>query len=725
MPDDSLHLPALQPFRRQPPARIGAFEVRAASNELIGASGVIRLRPRLMDVLLRLAASPGEVVPRQVLLDEVWPRRLVADEVLSRAIAELRTLLADDAREARYIETLPKVGYRLIAPVVMPQGIAARVEAAPAGPVSPPLPMTAVPAPATSSRRFHPVVALAIAATLLAGAYAGYQVLARRSGDALPALERQLGSALQFSSDLEMEMSPRFSPDGTRVAFSLGDMEHAHIVIQDVATRARVSVSGPDTFEISPVFFPDGQRLAYYRRRNEQCGIVEHSLVTGAERVLVDCAHKPAAYFDLAPDGRRLVYASIDRDAPGLRLLDLDTGTVSVLTAPRGTEGVDLFPRYSPGGASIAFVRGPELMRDVWIVAADGSTPAHATGSPRGLTWGLAWLGRQGPLLVSADWFDGRALNVLDPRDGHAMLAGARGGQYPDVSRDGQIVYEAAAYQGNLHLVDIADRGLPERVLWPSAKYSNYPRFSPGGREVVFDSNRDNPISVFVGALDGPARRLPLPADAEFAGAEWSYDGRLIYATRSRRNGKAVVSNAVRIDPRNAQVEVIDALGDMVGGVRDSADGSTLYYVVSDGDQLWLWRAAAANPTRREKLTLPAVSEFDVHGERLAYREPRGTEIVVCDLPAIHCSPAAPPPGTARIMGWSLSSDAVWMRVGGMDQASELLRYDLARGTVTQRLRVGPPTVGENVAISPDQRLAIVAVQERIAIDLMLAPPLH
>src|SRR5690349_23408325 len=114
-PDDSLVRP--RPFRRDPPVTIGAWHVRAASNELVGPGGVLRLRPRLMDVLLRLAHAPGEVVPRQVLLDDVWPRRLVADEVLSRTIAELRTALGDDAREARYVETLPKVGYRLIAPV--------------------------------------------------------------------------------------------------------------------------------------------------------------------------------------------------------------------------------------------------------------------------------------------------------------------------------------------------------------------------------------------------------------------------------------------------------------------------------------------------------------------------------------------------------------------------------------------------------------------------------
>jgi hypothetical protein len=105
MPDDRLPKTAACAFRRDPPHSIGSFVVRADSNELVAGERVMRLRPRLMDVLLRLAATPGAAVNRQQLLDDVWPRRAVADEVLSRAIGELRTALGDDAREARYIET--------------------------------------------------------------------------------------------------------------------------------------------------------------------------------------------------------------------------------------------------------------------------------------------------------------------------------------------------------------------------------------------------------------------------------------------------------------------------------------------------------------------------------------------------------------------------------------------------------------------------------------------
>ena len=70
-----------------------------------------------MALLVRLAQTPGAVVSRETLIDEVWSRRMVNDEVLSRAIADLRGALRDDSRTPRYIETIPKSGYRLIAAV--------------------------------------------------------------------------------------------------------------------------------------------------------------------------------------------------------------------------------------------------------------------------------------------------------------------------------------------------------------------------------------------------------------------------------------------------------------------------------------------------------------------------------------------------------------------------------------------------------------------------------
>ena len=77
----------------------------------------VRIEPRVMQVLVHLAQHPGEVVPREQFIEEIWNGVFVSDEVLTNAVKELRKALKDDPKSPRFIQTVPKKGYRLIAPV--------------------------------------------------------------------------------------------------------------------------------------------------------------------------------------------------------------------------------------------------------------------------------------------------------------------------------------------------------------------------------------------------------------------------------------------------------------------------------------------------------------------------------------------------------------------------------------------------------------------------------
>ena len=70
-----------------------------------------------MDVLVYMAGHPNEVLPKERIIQAAWPDVSVTDDVLTHAISELRRAFEDDAREARFIETIHRRGYRLIAPV--------------------------------------------------------------------------------------------------------------------------------------------------------------------------------------------------------------------------------------------------------------------------------------------------------------------------------------------------------------------------------------------------------------------------------------------------------------------------------------------------------------------------------------------------------------------------------------------------------------------------------
>lgn len=97
--------------------RLMQWQVRPDQNRLIGSGSDIRLTPRTMEVLVCLAESAGQVVTRQDFSERVWRPAIVTDDALTRCISELRRNLGDRAGDPRFIETIPKRGYRLVAPV--------------------------------------------------------------------------------------------------------------------------------------------------------------------------------------------------------------------------------------------------------------------------------------------------------------------------------------------------------------------------------------------------------------------------------------------------------------------------------------------------------------------------------------------------------------------------------------------------------------------------------
>src|SRR6516165_4211207 len=71
-----------------------------------------------MQVLLILCEHSGQVVSKEQIFHRIWPDTFVSDEVLTRSISELRKVFEDSPQEPKYIQTIPKVGYRLVAPVL-------------------------------------------------------------------------------------------------------------------------------------------------------------------------------------------------------------------------------------------------------------------------------------------------------------------------------------------------------------------------------------------------------------------------------------------------------------------------------------------------------------------------------------------------------------------------------------------------------------------------------
>jgi TolB-like protein/DNA-binding winged helix-turn-helix (wHTH) protein/Tfp pilus assembly protein PilF len=104
--------------------RFGVFTLLTATQQLYKGSIRVKLRPQAFQVLETLAENAGEVVARDQLRQKLWPEQPYVDfeHGLNTAVKELRGVLNDSAAEPRFIETLPRLGYRFLVPVTREEG---------------------------------------------------------------------------------------------------------------------------------------------------------------------------------------------------------------------------------------------------------------------------------------------------------------------------------------------------------------------------------------------------------------------------------------------------------------------------------------------------------------------------------------------------------------------------------------------------------------------------
>lgn len=97
--------------------KVGDWLVQPRLCRMARNGSVVHVRPQIVELLCCLAERRGEVALRSELVEEVWPDRHVGESSLARCVAELRQVFEDDVRKPSFIETIPKRGYRLVAPV--------------------------------------------------------------------------------------------------------------------------------------------------------------------------------------------------------------------------------------------------------------------------------------------------------------------------------------------------------------------------------------------------------------------------------------------------------------------------------------------------------------------------------------------------------------------------------------------------------------------------------
>ena len=522
--------------------KVGEWVVEPEINLISQGNKVITLEPKIMKVLVCLAGRPGEVVSKPDLLTEVWTDTFVTDYVLTRSISELRRIFEDDSKDPRYIQTIAKRGYRLIAPVFSNGTNLSEVSSnEPTSSGTPPK-LSQVNEP-NRRKKFIFSIVLCVIAT---GGSLGFYYAKLSSRPALPAMK-----VVPFTSLPGEEWGMAFSPDGNMLAFAWNGEKknNADIYVKSITGERPVRLTTDPAWDSNPTWSPDGQKIAFIRSDGTEYQVLTvPALGNGPERKLFSLGLNVnfdwTPQINWSPDGKYIAYTDKgSREAKaGISLFSPDTGERRPLTLPPDGDYLDNFFAFSPDGRSLAFVRmNNPVTADLYVVAVAGGEPKRLTfdnAEPSTVSWSAN--GRE--IIFCSNRSQTPGLWRMPASGGtpeHLQMGGDIAGAFA-VSRTGnRLAYvERCETDTNIYGVDLSlpDRRASVSNLVSSTRHDNSPRISPDGRRIAFESNRSGINEVWICDIDG-GNVTQLTTIGAAGSPDWSRDGKQI-AFDCHKDGK-------------------------------------------------------------------------------------------------------------------------------------------------------------------------------------------
>jgi len=302
--------------------RFGTYEVDLSAGELKKCGIRLKLSGQPFQVLTILLEQPGTIVTREELQKRLWPDTFVdVDHNLNTAINKIREVLGDSADSPRFVETLPRRGYRFVA----------QVESTDAAKTPDELLNNGVAQPAPASGRALRVSMLMVACALLAGV--GFFIYKRRQVSE-PPRQRTL---TRVTFDDGLQIGATWSPDGRYLAFSSDRGGKFDIWVQQVSGGDPVQITKGPGHNWQPDWSPDGKYIAY-RSEEGDGGIYIVPALGGAglERKIAPFGYYPRwspnslqvlfqTHFTTISYPNRFYIAKLDGSAPSEVLADFLT----------------------------------------------------------------------------------------------------------------------------------------------------------------------------------------------------------------------------------------------------------------------------------------------------------------------------------------------------------------------------------------------------------------
>ena len=614
--------------------RFDAYEIDLHTQELWKFGTRLRLVGQPFAILAMLLKRPGELVTREELHNHLWASDTFVDfnHGLHAAVNKLRETLSDSAEDPKYIETLPRRGYRFIGklePAVKPAATRGE-ESSPTGEISH---VRSEPLMGREDSGNKESVTQPIFSRYLIGAgflftalLAGALLIRSTSGP--PSTERSLPEPTRPIFDIANTSGLAFSPDGNSVAFERDGSgpNSSGIYVARIGGNQAIQLSGEDD-DCCPVWSPDGRWIAFSRLHQHDYTI--HLVPadgggqfngTGENPVFSESFSRDDGGFALAsarsaptidrtldtggvvpsrgeidwsPDGGSIVFAG----PSGIYLAEVKNRELRRIT--KSSVGVEEWgPRFSDDGKLLLFVRTHPIGApdEVWTVALDQGREHLIFSEP-------------GKIVSPPQWsFDGQAIIFSSNRTGHPALwrisldspdkamevaeAGSPAWD-PAVSRRGyHLAYERLMRTLSIWQMDLTSADKLPSLLVSSTSNTDQgpgPQFSPDGSKLAYMSDRSGTMEIWISNRDG-SNPYQLSAVGGAGTPRWSPDGQFVVFDTGTQRGSKIVAMSVRGGA--PQILTPDGYNDVCPSW--SRDGKWVYFASYRGESFQVWKVPAS-----------------------------------------------------------------------------------------------------------------------------------
>ena len=587
------------------------FRVEPHRQALLRGDEPVPLTPKVFEMLTAFLERPGELLPKEELMERLWPDTFVEEANLAQNVAVLRKALGDNPKTPRYIATVAGRGYRFVADV--------RHAYRNGHQETEPERSAETFAERQSDRRkglsSGVKIALGVAGVLILAVSAWLLV---REFSAAPHVEVARTSQLTAWSGLDFY--PVISPDGRMLAFCSDRSGNLEIFTRQMLQGAsELQVTNDGATNCQPSFSPDGSQIAY-ASHGARPGIYVIPATGGTVRQLATFGTRPS----WSPDGTQIAFQSDPLTDLGsntrnamppstLWLVSPNGGEPRQLTQPNEPAGGHGSPSWSPDGKRIVFDVNDWATSEIWTVAVEDGTVSSVEVSSQA---------ESDPIFAP----DGRSIyfvaqtgatlqNVAITSDGKAAgepvkVMDASGTRIRQISidREGKrIVYATLLTASNVWMTPVnGDRAEPVALTKHAHTRTVLPAFSPDGKRIAYQSFKTGSLAhLWIMNADGSEQRQ-LTSRASF-NATWSVDNSTVWFASPAPTGSSYWS--VNADT-GLEKRLLDFDEGEVYGARAAPDGSQLIFNSKRDGKLNIWTMPLTGGTPKQLTFDPEFAGF-------------------------------------------------------------------------------------------------------------------